>query len=375
MENGLGALVRDGVNHIVTSVRDGAGHGTKIDERIQRLEEILTASLSPSEREVRLKREINDLAAVLKQTQEDERKKCVQVLIRHFYKTSSTQPDKLIWKELKNSAYFKIDCETQEKQQNDRRLLINQLIAAQEKAKQSARCKPYIQLFGGVALSLQLLIGIARVIEQGNLKDPVFLWDFFYERVIREVRFAIKKNRFTLSEERLVAPPFVPHPDDEPFDLKQLDDKHRTAFIRAQMNLHRSTDVQTLKRMTQAELSKYEGASIDFLQEQLVCDLHPLLWRLEQIQEEDSANWAFIVERAQEATGILEKHGIYPLYADDGKIVGMPELRGRFAPVGPQSSILYPGLFWEKDGVLLVFGSYIGVYADNTRNSGAKGGS
>lgn len=63
---------------------------------------------------------------------------------------------------------------------------------------------------------------------------------------------------------------------------------------------------------------------------------------------------------AQRLLQLFEENRIYPMFADDRRLVSYPELRKRFIPLN-ENSIRYPGLFIEREGVLEVFGSNIGM--------------
>lgn len=212
--------------------------------------------------------------------------------------------------------------------------LILRLSRAQQKLEQIAACKPYIKLFGGMALPLQILLGLEKSKDEVN---SVFLQEYFYERVVREIQFACNQSGFRLaSPNELIPPPAAPSSFDDP-----------ALFPDAQ-----------LPHMIRRYESEAKGTEIDFIQRDLVAGLSQLMWELSQVQDDTPLNCGQLSHFAKEATTVLEQHQIYPMYQDDARLSNCPELLCRFAP---SSSILYPGLFFRNEGKFVVLGSYIGT--------------
>ena len=92
----------------------------------------------------------------------------------------------------------------------------------------------------------------------------------------------------------------------------------------------------------------------------MVEDLGRMLEELEEIEKDHIVGKKEIHRLAREVRLLLEKNGIYPLFAEELKKEENLEVKGRMIPVN-SNSIKYPGLFIRRNGVLEVFGMNVGM--------------
>ena len=85
-----------------------------------------------------------------------------------------------------------------------------------------------------------------------------------------------------------------------------------------------------------------------------------MLEELEELQTVHKISKKEIGRLAKEVRILLERNGIYPMFAEELKEYSNSELRNRMIPIN-SNSIRYPGLFIKRDGKLEVFGTNIGM--------------
>lgn len=201
-------------------------------------------------------------------------------------------------------------------------------------------CRPYEQYFDSHALCLQVLAGAARNADT-FLQDQKM--DDLQEEVIRPLLASVRKMNGILEDGKLVFPGFG-----EVFQEQEIIEKIQKESLDALAKYKREDEVQ----IRQGEIS--------FQKKTAVQGFGRMIKELEKIENGSVPDRHWMERTAGETKQILEAGGIYPMFADDGRLARQPELQGRFF-VPAQDAGIYPGLFIQRDGVWEVLGPYIGT--------------
>lgn len=201
-------------------------------------------------------------------------------------------------------------------------------------------CRPYEQYFDSHALCLQMLAGAARnadtFLQDQKMED-------LREEAVRPLLLSVRKMNGILEDAKLVFPGFC-----EAFKEQEIIEKIRKESLDALAKYKREDEVQIRQ------------GKISFQKKTAVQGLGRIIKELEKIESGYLPDRQWMERTAGEMIQILEAGGIYPMFADDGRLARQPKLQERFF-VPAQDAVIYPGLFIQRDGVWEVLGPYIGT--------------
>ncbi len=198
---------------------------------------------------------------------------------------------------------------------------------------------PYEKLFEGMALPLQKLLGLAHCPWQSMSKEKAdyYIWDV----VTNPLLDAVKRAKGKIEQGNLC----LPKPE-KPFEEEK---------VRQDIQQLSERQVQQYIRENELQISSRE---IAFQKTGAVRELGIVVKTLEDFARDRQATEDDLKKQAQNVQSILERHGIYPMFAKDGRL--NPKLRKRFSPAN-EYSIKYPGLFIKREGGWEVLGANIGM--------------
>lgn len=199
----------------------------------------------------------------------------------------------------------------------------------------------YEKFFHKVVMPLQILLGLSKVSFDTLEEERVvyYVWEVIGNPLImaaEQMKGTIKDGKLTLSLSR------------ETFDLE-----------RAKKDIHHFGKVQLEDYIKENE-RRLELGEIVFQKVGVVQGLGELLEELKELEKNRRIEENVVHGLAQKLWQLFEANRIYPMFADDRRLASYPDLRKRFIPLN-QHSIRYPGLFIEREGMLEVFGSNIGM--------------
>lgn len=227
------------------------------------------------------------------------------------------------------------------KQNGNKLSQVDQFIYLKSKAEEAEAYRIYGVLFERIALPLQMLFGIVRMIPAS---DPEFLSDRFHENVAKELKSTMKQ--ITAKDSK--GEPSHTKETEKPFDEKEL---------RRNLQLWQEKEIQAAIQRYQIEL---EENKIRFSQKKIIEGMLPLLAELECTAKGGYFDGEQLIWIANRIKALLEEYEIYPLFFDDERLERRPDLIARFL-LFPSSAIKYPGLFIINNGQLEVLGSHVGA--------------
>lgn len=222
-----------------------------------------------------------------------------------------------------------------------RTYLINDFVGLQETLwKIDERDKEYEEFFNDSVFSLQVLMGLSKAFDQQTKeKIEYYIWDVIIEPLIG----GMKKRNGEIQNGKLVFPK-----QKVDFDKKEVE---------------RKADRESLEQMEQYKKEderRVELKEMVLQKKRVVEDLGRMLDELRKRNQTHTIGKEEIERLALEAQFLLEKNGIYPMFAKELQECSAFELKRRMIPINP-NSIKYPGLFIRRNGNLEVFGTNIGM--------------
>ncbi len=200
--------------------------------------------------------------------------------------------------------------------------------------------KAYEDFFNDSVLPLQILIGLDREMEsQTEERIDYYIWDV----IIEPLTGVMKKRGGELQNGKIVLPKQGKKFEKEEI-LKKIEQE----------------SFDQIERYLKEDERRAELKKIVLQKKQVVEDLGRMLEELEELQTVHKISKKEIGRLAKEVRILLERNGIYPMFAEELKEYSNSELRNRMIPIN-SNSIRYPGLFIKRDGKLEVFGTNIGM--------------
>ena len=240
----------------------------------------------------------------------------------------------------KEKLMLKEEIEQKIRTENYRFNLMERFLHLQERLWELEKNNAYEEFFNDSVWSLQILIGLDKEIEkQTEERIEYYIWDVIIEPLIR----VMKKRKGSILDGKLVLP------EQEIWMNKE--------------KITKKIEQEPLEKIEQylkEDERRVELKGIVLQKRQVVEDLGRMLEELEEIEKDHIVGKKEIHRLAREVRLLLEKNGIYPLFAEELKKEENLEVKGRMIPVN-SNSIKYPGLFIRRNGVLEVFGMNVGM--------------
>ena len=240
----------------------------------------------------------------------------------------------------KEKLMLKEEIEQKIRTENYRFNLMERFLHLQERLWELEKNNVYEEFFNDSVWSLQILIGLDKEIEkQTEERIEYYIWDVIIEPLIR----VMKKRKGSILDGKLV--------------LTEQEIWMNKEKITKKIE---QEPLEKIEQYLKEDERRVELKGIVLQKRQVVEDLGRMLEELEEIEKDHIVGKKEIHRLAREVRLLLEKNGIYPLFAEELKKEENLEVKGRMIPVN-SNSIKYPGLFIRRNGVLEVFGMNVGM--------------
>lgn len=239
-----------------------------------------------------------------------------------------------VWENEPQKTALKKESKTQE--------LAQKLLVSERRLWELEQEQPYERLFEQSALPLQMLLGLAAVSETMRNQEQM---DYYLKDVIAEPLIsAVKKAGGKTQHGRIILPevPKTFAAEQKKTAIETLSQQEIEAYIRENDLRIQAGRIALQKAAAARELG----------------DVVNTMERFMQAVDHGCDRVQMIGAQADSVAHILEKHGIYPMFAGDKRLG--PDVRKRFG-AGGEHSLRYPGLLIQRDGVWEVLGANIGM--------------
>ena len=202
--------------------------------------------------------------------------------------------------------------------------------------------RPYERLFEQSALPLQMLLGLAAVSE-GMLDQEKI--DYYLKDVIAEPLISAVKNAGGKTRHGIII----------------LPENAKTFAAELKKEAIEKLSMQEIEAYTRENELRMQAGRIALQKAAAARELGGVVNAMElfvQAAHNGRDRARMVGAQADSVAHILEKHGIYPMFAGDQRLGA--DVRKRFGTAG-EHSLRYPGLLIQRDGAWEVLGANIGM--------------
>ena len=219
---------------------------------------------------------------------------------------------------------------------------IEKLLSTERSLWELEQERPYERLFEQSALPLQMLLGLAAVSE-GMLDQEKI--DYYLKDVIAEPLISAVKNAGGKTRHGIII----------------LPENAKTFAAELKKEAIEKLSMQEIEAYTRENELRMQAGRIALQKAAAARELGGVVNAMElfvQAAHNGRDRARMVGAQADSVAHILEKHGIYPMFAGDQRLGA--DVRKRFGTAG-EHSLRYPGLLIQRDGAWEVLGANIGM--------------
>ncbi len=219
---------------------------------------------------------------------------------------------------------------------------IEKLLSTERSLWELEQERPYERLFEQSALPLQMLLGLAAVSE-GMLDQEKI--DYYLKDVIAEPLISAVKNAGGKTRRGIII----------------LPENAKTFAAERKKEAIEKLSMQEIEAYTRENELRMQAGRIALQKAAAARELGGVVNAMElfvQAAHNGRDRARMVGAQADSVAHILEKHGIYPMFAGDQRLGA--DVRKRFGTAG-EHSLRYPGLLIQRDGAWEVLGANIGM--------------
>ena len=219
---------------------------------------------------------------------------------------------------------------------------IEKLLSTERSLWELEQERPYERLFEQSALPLQMLLGLAAVSE-GMLDQEKI--DYYLKDVIAEPLISAVKNAGGKTRRGIII----------------LPENAKTFAAERKKEAIEKLSMQEIEAYTRENELQMQAGRIALQKAAAARELGGVVNAMElfvQAAHNGRDRARMVGAQADSVAHILEKHGIYPMFAGDQRLGA--DVRKRFGTAG-EHSLRYPGLLIQRDGAWEVLGANIGM--------------
>lgn len=219
---------------------------------------------------------------------------------------------------------------------------IEKLLSTERSLWELEQERPYERLFEQSALPLQMLLGLAAVSE-GMLEQEKI--DYYLKDVIAEPLISAVKNAGGKTRRGIII----------------LPENAKTFAAERKKEAIEKLSMQEIEAYTRENELRMQAGRIALQKAAAARELGGVVNAMElfvQAAHNGRDRARMVGAQADSVAHILEKHGIYPMFAGDQRLGA--DVRKRFGTAG-EHSLRYPGLLIQRDGAWEVLGANIGM--------------
>ena len=219
---------------------------------------------------------------------------------------------------------------------------IEKLLSTERSLWELEQERPYERLFEQSALPLQMLLGLAAVSE-GMLDQEKI--DYYLKDVIAEPLISAVKNAGGKTRHGIII----------------LPENAKTFAAELKKEAIEKLSMQEIEAHTRENELRMQAGRIALQKAAAARELGGVVNAMElfvQAAHNGRDRARMVGAQADSVAHILEKHGIYPMFAGDQRLGA--DVRKRFGTAG-EHSLRYPGLLIQRDGAWEVLGANIGM--------------
>jgi len=217
---------------------------------------------------------------------------------------------------------------------------IEKLLSTERSLWELEQERPYERLFEQSALPLQMLLGLAAVSE-GMLDQEKI--DYYLKDVIAEPLISAVKNAGGKTRHGIII----------------LPENAKTFAAELKKEAIEKLSMQEIEAYTRENELRMQAGRIALQKAAAARELGGVVNAMElfvQAAHNGRDRARMVGAQADSVAHILEKHGIYPMFAGDQRLGA--DVRKRFGTAG-EHSLRYPGLLIQRDGAWEVLGANI----------------